>query len=183
LPLYRGNLISNYRIISEPSEYCPISIDKRGHYKTGRIVFQEVSNQQQNRRVKAALLNINNLCGHTTNYCFSRNQNYNNTIILGLLNSTLINYYFAYFNNTNHVPIGEIKNIPIPDIKSNNKDKLEKLVDSMLETQKEFHNAKSDNDKELFKQKIDIIDSQIDGLVYGLYGLKEDDIKIIEAGL
>jgi len=52
----------------------------------------------------------------------------------------------------------------------------------MLETQKEFHNAKSDNDKKLFKQKIDIIDSQIDGLVYGLYGLNEDDIKIIEAG-
>ena len=61
--------------------------------------------------------------------------------------------------------------------------KLVSLVDSMLETQKEFHNAKSDNDKKLFKQKIDIIDSQIDSLVYELYGLNEDDIKVIEAGL
>lgn len=77
-----------------------------------------------------------------------------------------------------------IKSIDLLNSKEkNNYDKIIQLVDNMLETQKEFHNAKSDNDKKLFKQKIDIIDSQIDGLVYGLYGLNEDDIKIIEAGL
>jgi hypothetical protein len=181
LPLYRGNLITNYRIITEPSEYCPINIDKRGHYKIERIVFQEVSNQQQKRRVKAALLNINNLCGHTTNYCFYKNQNYNNFIILGLLNSTLINYYFSYFNNTNHIPIGEIKNIPVAELNERTKDILEKLVLQMLAARKELHASTiTESGAKFLQQKVDAIDRQIDRLVYDLYGLTEEEIKIVE---
>ena len=49
----------------------------------------------------------------------------------------------------------------------------------MLEAQKLFHNAKIDNEKNLFKQKIDIVDRQSDKLVYELYGLTDEEIKII----
>jgi len=50
----------------------------------------------------------------------------------------------------------------------------------MLEAQKLFHSAKIDNEKNLFKQKIDILDKQIDKLVYELYGLTDEEIKIVE---
>lgn len=59
-------------------------------------------------------------------------------------------------------------------------DQLVSLVDQMLETQKLFHNAKTENDKKIYKQKIDLLDNQIDRLVYDLYGLTEDEIKIVE---
>ncbi len=51
LPLLRGNQIFRYQLIPS-DEFCPISIDKRGHWKSPRIVLQEVSNQQQDRRIK-----------------------------------------------------------------------------------------------------------------------------------
>ncbi|OHD55236.1 MAG: hypothetical protein A2Y33_16240 [Spirochaetes bacterium GWF1_51_8] len=60
------------------------------------------------------------------------------------------------------------------------RDKLAALVEQMLEAQKQFHEAKSDNDKTTLKQKIGIIDSRIDAMVYELYGLNEEEIRIVE---
>ncbi len=54
------------------------------------------------------------------------------------------------------------------------------LVDQMLQTQKDSHNAKSEADKKLYEQKISMIDKKIDELVYKLYGLTEDEIRIVE---
>ena len=50
----------------------------------------------------------------------------------------------------------------------------------MLETQKQFHSAKSEQDIKFYGQKTDMIDKQIDDLVYKLYGLTDDEIKIVE---
>ncbi|HPA63269.1 MAG TPA: TaqI-like C-terminal specificity domain-containing protein [Spirochaetota bacterium] len=54
------------------------------------------------------------------------------------------------------------------------------IVDQMLQTQKDARNAKSEADKNLYEQKISMIDKKIDELVYKLYGLTEDEIKIVE---
>ncbi len=56
------------------------------------------------------------------------------------------------------------------------------LVEQMLEAQKEAHSdkLKTETDKKLAKQRIDIIDKQIDTLVYELYDLTEEEIKIVE---
>ena len=58
------------------------------------------------------------------------------------------------------------------------------LVEQMLEAQKETHSDKSktETDKKLLQQRIDIIDKQIDTLVYELYGLTEEEIRIVEGG-
>ena len=37
-----------------------------------------------------------------------------------------------------------------------------------------------DRDKELYERQIKIIDKQIDRLVYELYGLTEEEIKVVE---
>ena len=60
-------------------------------------------------------------------------------------------------------------------------DKLVQLVDQMLENQEYYHNAKSEDDKKLYKRIIDQLDSQIDVLVYNLYDLTEEEIKVVEA--
>ena len=62
------------------------------------------------------------------------------------------------------------------------KDKLVSLVDSMLEAQKELHADLSESDKKVWQQKSDLLDKQIDKLVYELYGLTEDEIRIVEGG-
>jgi len=35
-------------------------------------------------------------------------------------------------------------------------------------------------DKELYERQIKIVDAQIDGLVYDLYGLTEEEVKVVE---
>ena len=37
-------------------------------------------------------------------------------------------------------------------------------------------------DKELYERQIKIVDTQIDRLVYGLYGLTEEEVRGVEGG-
>jgi hypothetical protein len=46
----------------------------------------------------------------------------------------------------------------------------------MLELQKKYHEARMDRDKELYERQIKIVD----GLVYDLYKLTEEEIGIVE---
>ncbi|MBU0569811.1 N-6 DNA methylase [Patescibacteria group bacterium] len=181
LPLLRGNLISSYQLITKPTEYCPISIEKRGHWKKKRIVFQEVSNQQQDKRIKATIMDSGFLCGHTTNYCFPRNKGINTFFILALLNSNLVNYYFKYYNNTNHVPIGEVKEIPFPSCTSKSDSSIARLSKQICSDYKRLAKYSVNSDKwNKLKNEIEKLDKQINQEVYKLYGLTEEEIGIVE---
>jgi len=59
-------------------------------------------------------------------------------------------------------------------------DDLVAMVDKMLNLQKKYHSARLEQDKKLYKTQIDLLDHQIDSLVYKLYALTEEDIKIVE---
>jgi len=51
----------------------------------------------------------------------------------------------------------------------------------MLELQKKYHDARmEERDKDLYERQIEIVDAQIDRLVYDLYGLSDEEIKVIE---
>ena len=60
------------------------------------------------------------------------------------------------------------------------RDKLIALVENMLELQKKYHEARMERDKELYERQIRIVDAQIDRLVYDLYGLTEEEVKVVE---
>jgi hypothetical protein len=51
----------------------------------------------------------------------------------------------------------------------------------MLQLRKELAAAKTDHAKTNLQRQIDATDAQIDKLAYELYGLTEDEIKIVEA--
>lgn len=116
---------------------------------------------------------------------------YNLKCLLALLNSRLFDFIYGLGNPQSGKVFAEIKpsiikSLPIKTIDSscaNNKQlKIVALVDQMLETQKNAHSAKTESDKKHYQQKIDILDKQIDELVYALYELTEGEIKIIEGG-
>jgi hypothetical protein len=77
-----------------------------------------------------------------------------------------------------------VEQIPIKLIKDNKgkllSNSIISAVNQMIDTKKKFHSAKTEADKKLYQQKIEILDGQIDGEVYRLYGLSEGEIKIIE---
>jgi hypothetical protein len=112
--------------------------------------------------------------------------------ILGLLNSRLLNWYYQKIINPEQgealaqVKRGHIAKLPIctinfddPEDKTKH-DKLVALVDNMLELQKKYHEARMDRDKELYERQVKVVDAQVDRLVYDLYGLTEEEVKVVE---
>lgn len=184
LPLLRGNLIKRYGFLNNPLEYCSVSVDTRQHWKNPRIIFQEVSNQQQKQRIKAVFGKSSVLCGHTTNYCFPKDKKVDIFYALALLNSKAVNYYFSYFNKTNHVPIGEIKNIPIPLATNEQQLSLAKKAKLITDLNEQLREIPANSNKwNSIKEEIEKTDKKIDEEVYGLYGLGEEEIKIVENNL
>ncbi len=54
------------------------------------------------------------------------------------------------------------------------------LVQSMLDLHKQLSSAKTDHEKTVLERQISATDRQIDELVYELYGLTAEEIKIVE---
>jgi hypothetical protein len=111
--------------------------------------------------------------------------------LCGLLNSKLVNWYvyrflFAKAIRTMHFDSITTDKliVPRPD-KGNSKyqsshDKIVSLVETMLDLNKRLAAAKTPNEKNMLQRQITATDSRIDRLVYDLYGLTGDEIKIVE---
>jgi len=54
------------------------------------------------------------------------------------------------------------------------------MVETMLKLHKDLPKAKTPHEQESLKRTIAATDKQIDQLVYELYGLTEDEIRIVE---
>ncbi len=167
LPLVRGVQITKY--CYEPGmEYCSKKALFKDHTKNERIIFQEVANMGLAYRIKGTILQ-NVICGDSCNIIFSKDNAITNKFILGILNSKPVNYYFKFFNQTNHVPIGELRKIPFPTATKEQQKEIITLVDKILAAKK----ADSSADTTEWEK-------QIDQKVYELYGLTEDEIAIVE---
>ena len=111
--------------------------------------------------------------------------------ILALLNSKLINWFYKItFTNESSLTVNLSKTylsqIPIKNVFGYNKDlinhhnTLASKARSMIEFQIKFESAKTPTEHTAIERQIQAIDTQIDQLVYQLYGLTEEEIKIVE---
>jgi len=88
---------------------------------------------------------------------------------------------FTDFKNSfPQVTIFSLGQIPIPNWNNNSDKKIDLLVDQILMSKRQLHEAKTESDKTYLERKCDLLDKQIDELVYQLYGLTDGEIKIIE---
>jgi type I restriction-modification system DNA methylase subunit len=111
--------------------------------------------------------------------------------LLALLNSKMIDWYHHQFSTTFRggyfsYEARFIKQLPIHMKDLGNSmgkarhDKIVSLADQMLSLNKRLSTVKTDHEKTALKRQIETIDGQIDQLVYGLYKLTEEEIRIIE---
>ena len=59
-------------------------------------------------------------------------------------------------------------------------DKIVELVERMLDLHRQLPKAKTPPEQESLKRTIAATDNQIDALVYELYGLNEEEIRVVE---
>lgn len=112
--------------------------------------------------------------------------------LLGLINSRLLSMWFLKtFDKLQRkifpqFKVKELASFPIYPINlSDSADdacygRMLKLVDHMLSLHKQLAAANIPDDKTRLQRQIEATDRQIDQLVYELYGLAEDEIKLVE---
>jgi len=110
---------------------------------------------------------------------------------MGILNSNLITFFYSKLTST--IQGGYLRfirqyveQIPIRTIDFANEeekakhDRIVSLVEQMLKAKEELAAAKLDSDVQRLEHRCATLDRQIDEAVYGLYGLTEEEIKIVE---
>ena len=58
--------------------------------------------------------------------------------------------------------------------------KIVRLVEQMLDLHKRLVAATSHGDRDAYQRQIDATDHEIDKLVYELYGLTEEEVRVVE---
>jgi len=140
-----------------------------------------------------------------TSYVTERLVNDNNSMIvlnprpgygieylMSVLNSKLMSFWFIHtFGKLQRkvFPQFKVKELRVFPIRTINfadaadkarHDRIIKLVEQMLDLHKRLHSAKTETDRELYHRQIVATDTQIDALVYELYGLTEEEIRIVD---
>ncbi len=112
--------------------------------------------------------------------------------ILGIMNSKLMGFYYEAINPERGEALAQVKKnhvemLPIkqPDFSTREGKaahaRMISLVDRMLALQKKRLAAHTDPEKVLIQRHIVATDRQIDEFVYELYGLTENEIRMIES--
>ncbi|MFP6030456.1 Eco57I restriction-modification methylase domain-containing protein [Helicobacter pylori] len=146
------------------------------NYYQNIIVTQNITGTSDPYRIHANLIEVKNqemLFLDTCNLSYCKEQEHAKFLV-GLLNSRLLDWLFRKTSTNNHVNLYELETLPIPQITKSNKptaDKIIVLVDKILQAKAKDPKA---NTQELEKE--------IDALVYQLYHLTDEEIKIIEDG-
>ncbi len=189
IPIIFGEDIKRYAINS-------ISFIDKNTYQT----FKKEMNIFENFKIViretgdriTATFNKTGLLTNRSLYCI-RSSEINLRYLLGIINSTVLQYFYKseFKANTDIFPkirIGQVKELPIKVLDLSNPaqksqhDKMVSLVEQMLTTQKKLHETTSPIQKKQYQQQTDILDKQIDGLVYELYELTPEEIKVVGGG-
>jgi hypothetical protein len=123
----------------------------------------------------------------------SGHENQQFKYLLGLLNSRLLRWYFPFISapfrggwwsaNRQFLSRLPYRTINFSDRSdATHHDTMVKLVEQTLNLHKRLAAASIAADKTLHRRQIDATDRQIDELVYELYGLTGEEIKIVEEG-
>ena len=131
-----------------------------------------------------------NLCD-IYNLLLKDDTNINLKYLLSIINSKLMSYYLDIeFKSAKKIfpkiPIANLEKLPIKNLNLDDKqdkeihDKLVNLVDSIIDLNKKLSSEKNPNTIEMLNTRIQAVDAAIDKIVYSLYGLNDDEIRIIE---
>jgi hypothetical protein len=173
-PLLRGSLMNRYSIIWDDNYYISFGdwlAEPR--YSANFDSKKKVIVRQTGSGI-IATLDCNKFIVRDNLYTvISKNEDISEEIILGILNSKFINWYYQNIINNEvgealaQVKKGHLSILPIPDFSEeifiNIKNKVNKIL----------ANKKAGKDTSALERKID-------KLVYALYGLTEEEILIVE---
>ena len=191
-PVIDGGNIEPYKLkpSNEYVNYLPSSIKSGGSeiiYKQDRICIRQIGVVPIATFVPANIFTLNTIY----NVYLKEKDIANLKFLLGIINSNVTKYFWKKNNSDEKKTFPKIKkeailSIPVPSINFKNKREVElhneiaKLVDQLLKLNEEKSETKLQTKVSQLETKIDYCESRITEIVYQLYGLTEEDIKIVE---
>lgn len=171
--MLRGAQVQKYYITNDISqgdilylkevEYLEKNTGVRSrHHEQRRIVMQGITGINEKWRLKMTMAYPPYFCANSVNYLRPSNEDDFDYYILGVLNSKLLNWFFAKLNTNSNVNGYEIDGLPIKIGTKDQQKKIKQLVRELMESLDDF------------KLK------EIDDIVYSIYGISETEIPIIE---
>jgi len=121
--------------------------------------------------------------------CYTVNTSYiipvDDLFLLGVLNSSLITFFYKSITSSIRGDYLRfiyqyVATIPIAQAQKSSRDPIASLVNNMLSLHKKLSSSKTPDEKVRLEREIKATDQEIDRLVYELYGLIDEEIKIIE---
>ena len=145
-----------------------------------KLLIQRTRNERLKKRIIATIDNKRTYTAESLWNIIPKTNQYSLYFLLGLLNSKLINYLFS----TKYLNLGVKKdylnNIQFPKLTLQEQETYEKLAKHTLKLHEQLLNCKSPHETQLLKKQIKITEDKINKLIYELYDLTNDEIKIIE---
>ena len=138
--LLRGRNIAEYFIKEEQLSYATQSFvessSKRVFINSPRIACQQISNMGKDKRLVFAFVQKNYVLGNSCNFISCLNNKFSIDIyyLLGLMNCSVMNWFFKLKSSNNHVNNYEIDEFPIPIKPKKKIEKISKLVKIMIES-------------------------------------------------
>lgn len=176
-PLLRGSLINKYTINWDSNYYISLGdwlAEPR--YSADYDAQQKIVVRQTGSSLIATLDSNQFVIRDNLYSIISLNKNYPESILLGCLNSKLLNWYYQNVINNEvgealaQVKRGHLAILPIPKFNRVIFEKLNLIVQRAIETKEKNSSTEISN-----------LENQIDHLVYQLYGLTEEEIAIVES--
>ena len=167
---YVPKLMTKHRKTARPGDKERFEAEKIIVARMGKQVVATYDNE--NYYVKDGMLLLNK-------------DNQNLRFITGVLNSKLINYYYKNYFITIDVLKNALLELSICIKDKNAISKISNLVERIESLKKHLNNIGDKNtlEKQKIEQEIKKTDSEIDELVYQLYGITEEEKRIIEESL
>ena len=175
-PLLRGSLINKY-VTTWNNDYYISFGDwlAEPRYSANHDAQIKIVIRQTGSSLIATIDNRQFVARDNLYTIVSTDENYSEHLILACLNSKLLNWYYQNIVNNEvgealaQVKKGHLGTLPIPNYNPITFDKIEKITQQILELKQEDHSANTS-----------YLEHQADQLIYKLYDLNEQDIKIIE---
>lgn len=166
--LIRGRNIGYYEIIdNDNKEYVEESFvrqsKKTAYIHTARIACQQVVNMNKERRVTFSYVEPKMVLGNSCNFIAVLDNEYGIDLfaLLGLFNTSIINWFFKLTSSNNHVNNYEIDSFPVP-VNSPYLSKISNIAKKYLKT-----------------KNISLLD-QIEHYAYLAYGISDYDEVTME---
>lgn len=160
------------------------------YFKGPRLLLRELISRQF--RLQATYTDRDFVTNKSMQSVLLTDTRYQIEYLLALLNSRLLSWYFLAVQSVGRrddfpkIVLKQTRELPfrLLDWSSSKEkkchDRLVGLVDEILPLQKKLLAAKTAHERQALERQIETTDRQIDQLVYELYGLTEEEIRIVQ---